>query len=231
MFDGLKASFFFIYIFFFFQAEDGIRDSSVTGVQTCALPICSKAALVAAAGAGNEAAFEQLFERHRRQAARIAGRFFHQREQIEEIIQDSFTKVYLALGSYHGTHAASFKAWLTQIAVNSCYDQLRRVRRRPEQSLGELEESEGHELAAQVRSSGSDVESALVSPHLSVKLLARVSPEDRLVLTLLDGESFSVAGIAEMMNWSISKVKVRAHRARPHLRPVFPRFIYFRLSF
>src|SRR5260370_28676702 len=29
------------YCFFFFQAEDGIRDSSVTGVQTCALPICS----------------------------------------------------------------------------------------------------------------------------------------------------------------------------------------------
>src|SRR4030066_1462077 len=30
---------FFVVFFFFFQAEDGIRDSSVTGVQTCALPI------------------------------------------------------------------------------------------------------------------------------------------------------------------------------------------------
>ena len=29
-----------IFFFFFFQAEDGIRDTSVTGVQTCALPIC-----------------------------------------------------------------------------------------------------------------------------------------------------------------------------------------------
>src|SRR5207237_5871715 len=29
-----------VLVFFFFQAEDGIRDSSVTGVQTCALPIC-----------------------------------------------------------------------------------------------------------------------------------------------------------------------------------------------
>jgi RNA polymerase sigma-70 factor (ECF subfamily) len=182
-------------------------------------------ALVAAAGAGNEAAFEQLFERHRRQAARIAGRFFPQREQIEEVIQDSFTKVYLALGSYHGTHAASFKAWLTQIVVNSCYDQLRRARRRPEHSLDELEESEGHQLAAQVHSTGSDVETALVSRDLAIKLLARVSPEDRLVLTLLDVEGFSVAEIAAMMNWSISKVKVRAHRARAHLRRVLRRFI------
>ena len=30
-----------VYVFFFFQAEDGIRDWSVTGVQTCALPICA----------------------------------------------------------------------------------------------------------------------------------------------------------------------------------------------
>src|SRR5437762_4966690 len=29
-----------VFLFFFFQAEDGIRDTSVTGVQTCALPIC-----------------------------------------------------------------------------------------------------------------------------------------------------------------------------------------------
>src|SRR5437868_11726303 len=33
---------FFIFLFFFFQAEDGIRDRNVTGVQTCALPICKE---------------------------------------------------------------------------------------------------------------------------------------------------------------------------------------------
>ena len=47
--------------------------------------------LVAAAATGDEGAFEQLFERHRRQVARVAGRFFAQREQIVEIIQDTFT--------------------------------------------------------------------------------------------------------------------------------------------
>jgi RNA polymerase sigma-70 factor (ECF subfamily) len=182
-------------------------------------------ALVAAAGAGDEAAFEQLFERHRRQVARIAGRFFSQREQIEEIIQDSFTKVYFALKSYHGTHAASFRAWLTQIAVNSCYDQLRRARRRPEQALGEFNEGESHELAMQLRAASLDVESALVSHDLAVKLLARLSPDDRMVLTLLDIEGFSVAEIAELTTWSVSKVKVRAHRARMHLRRVLRKFL------
>src|SRR2546425_9661053 len=33
----------FFFFFFFFQAEDGIRDKLVTGVQTCALPICEVA--------------------------------------------------------------------------------------------------------------------------------------------------------------------------------------------
>src|SRR6476469_9024432 len=174
--------------------------------------------LVAAAASGDEGAFEQLFERHRRQVARIAGRFFPQREQIEEIIQDSFTKAYFALGSYHGTHEASFRAWLTQIAVNTCYDQLRRSRRRPEHTVEEFDDQEAHDFAGQLRAAGSDVEGALVSRDLALKLLARLSAEDRLVLTLLDVEGFSVAEIAEMTNWSVSKVKVRAHRARAHLR-------------
>jgi len=181
--------------------------------------------LVAAAVAGDEGAFEQLFERHRRQVARIGGRFFAQREQIEEIIQDSFTKAYFALKTYHGTHPASFKAWLTQIAVNCCYDQLRRMRRRPEQGFGDVEESEAQEFAAQLRSPPKDVETDLVSRDLAGKLLSRLSADDRLVLTLLDVEGFSVAEIAEVTNWSISKVKVRAHRARAHLRRVMQRYL------
>ena len=181
-------------------------------------------ALVAAAGA-DEAAFEQLFERHRRQVARIAGRFFSQREQIEEIIQDSFTKAYFALKTYHGTHEASFRAWLTQITINTCYDHLRRARRRPEYTGEDFNDDEAHEFAGQLRAAASDVESALVSRDLAVKLLARLSADDRLVLTLLDVEGFSVAEIAKMTSWSISKVKVRAHRARAHLRRVMKRFL------
>jgi RNA polymerase sigma-70 factor (ECF subfamily) len=183
--------------------------------------------LVAATLAGDEDAFGKLFERHRRLVARIAGRFFSQVEQIEEIIQDSFTKAYFALSTYHGTHAASFKAWLGQITVNSCYDQLRRTQRRPPQSFIDITDSENHELGTQLRAAGAsaDVERAAISRDLAAKLLSRLSPEDRLVLTLLDVEGFSVAEIAEMTGWSISKVKVRAHRARAHLRRILQKYI------
>ena len=182
-------------------------------------------ALVLASTEGDEAAFEALFNRHRRQVARIAGRFFAQREQIEEIIQDTFTKLYFALDTYHGTHDASFKAWLAQITVNTCYDQLRRIRRRSEQALGEFTDNETEDFSAQLRAARSDIEGALVSRDLALKLLTRLSAEDRLVLTLLDVEGFSVAEISEMTNWSISKVKVRAHRARAHLRRIMRKFL------
>ena len=85
--------------------------------------------------------------------------------------------------------------------------------------------SEAQEFAAQLRSPPMDVETQLVSRDLATKLLARLSAEDRLVLTLLDVEGFSVAEIAEMTNWSISKVKVRAHRARANLRRVLQRYL------
>lgn len=181
--------------------------------------------LVNAATSGDELAFEELFERYRRHVAYIGSRFFAHREQIEEIVQDTFTKAYFALESYHGTHEKSFKAWLTQIAVNSSYDHLRRARRRPEQALSDIDDNEHHQISLQVRAGAKDIESAVVSRDLAVKLLARLSAEDRIVLTLLDVEGFSVAEIANMTNWSISKVKVRAHRARAHLRRILRRYV------
>src|SRR2546426_6789484 len=45
---------FTVLVFFFFQAEDGIRDYKVTGVQTCALPISAAAAVSLAWLEGNE---------------------------------------------------------------------------------------------------------------------------------------------------------------------------------
>lgn len=185
------------------------------------------AALVAAVCAGDEQAFEQLFERHRRRVAHIAARFFSRPDQIEEIIQESFTKAYLALADFAGAHAASFAAWLAQITVNACYDELRRTQRRPEQQLDELNETETRELATHLRSGSAEhnPEAALISRDLAGKLLARLAPEDRLVLTLLDAEGLSVREIAQLTGWSTPKVKVRAHRARAHLRRILRKYL------
>ena len=183
--------------------------------------------LVARVRGGDEAAFEELFNRHRRRVALIAGRFFRQREQIEEIIQESFTKAYFALGDFSNQQEASFAAWIARIAYNSCYDELRRMKRRHESGLSDISEEDSSWLRETARAveTGGDVETVAVTRDLADKLLSRLSPEDRLVLVMLDAEEMSVAEIAELNGWSVSKVKVRAHRARAALRRVLERFL------
>jgi RNA polymerase sigma-70 factor (ECF subfamily) len=183
--------------------------------------------LVSRVRRGEEHSFEELFNRHRQRVASIASRFFRQRERIEEIVQESFTKAYFALEDFSNQQETSFAAWLARIAYNSCYDELRRMKRRPESALSDVSEEEAAGLKAQLRAQGvgGNVESAAIARDLAEKLLARLSPEDRLVLVMLDVEGLSVSEIAELTNWSVSKVKVRAHRARASLRRVLERFL------
>lgn len=204
------------------DAQTGARDDVDAAAQGP-----SDAELVSEVRAGRDDAFEELFRRHRRRVALIASRFFRRREQIEEVVQESFTKAFFALGEFSNRQAESFGAWLARIAFNVCYDELRRLKRRPESSLSELDEDEAARLRERSRaaSDARGVESDAVSRELAAKLLARLSPEDRLVLVMLDVEGLSTAEIAEVLNWSVSKVKVRAHRARAHLRRVLKRFV------
>jgi len=183
------------------------------------------AELAALAREGDEAAFEELFRRHKRRVALIAARFFRRREQVEEVVQESFTKAFFALGEFANGRDASFAAWLARIAFNASYDELRRQQRRPEGALEELTEEATATLSARLRGSGTDAEGEAVSRDLATKLLARLSPEDRLVLVMLDVEGLSVSEIANLLGWTGSKVKVRAHRARAHLRRVLKRFL------
>jgi RNA polymerase sigma-70 factor (ECF subfamily) len=177
--------------------------------------------LVAAVTAGDETAFELLFNRHRLQVGRAAGRFFHRREQVEEIVQDAFTKAYFALKDYTGGRENSFIAWLTRITINTCYDELRRVKRQAEIVDSELSgEDASSWLESNLRAADSStgVEAKLISRDFADKLLSRLKPDDRFVLAMLSGEELSVTEIATMTGWSESKVKSRAHRARNALR-------------
>lgn len=176
---------------------------------------------------GDERAFEELYSRYHRLVAGIGGRFFYRQEQVEEIIQDSFMKAYTALNDYSRERGASFAGWIARIAVNTCYDALRRLQRRPEKMISELSEDEAVWLNTRLRSEGAgdDIEAATIARDLSRKLLSRLSPEDRLVLTLLDVEGLSMPEIAAAIGWSVPKVKVRAYRARIALRKILRKFL------
>jgi RNA polymerase sigma-70 factor, ECF subfamily len=183
--------------------------------------------LVAAARGGNQAAFTQLFERYRQLVSRLGYRFFTRREQVEEIVQESFIKAYFALEDYQGGNDKSFVSWLTRITVRTCYDELRRQQRRSENSIGDLTEDESAYINDRLRdwSTGGNIEGAAVSRDLANKLLSRLRPEDRIVVSLLKMEELSIAEVAEVMGWTTAKVKMRSHRAQQGLRRLLRKYL------
>lgn len=182
--------------------------------------------LIAIASSGDEDAFEQIFKRHHWWVTRIVGRFFRRPERVEEIVQEIFTKLYFTLNYFSPQPGKSFTNWLSSIAINSCYDELRRLRRKPESSISEITENEANWLKTRLTDEKQvTAENQVIMRDLATKLLAELSAEDRLVLTLLDVEQLSISEIAKLTGWSESKVKVRVHRARIELRGLLSRFL------
>ena len=182
--------------------------------------------LVVSASNGDEEAFKHLFERHRFWVSRTVGKFFHRPERVEEIVQEVFTKLYCTLSYFSPQPGKTFNNWLASVAINFCYDELRKSRRRPEHSISEVTENEQAWLKEKLTDNKtSSTEHQVIVRDLANKLLSQLSAEDRLVLTLLDVEELSVSEIAELTGWSVSKVKVRAHRARIELRGLLNKFL------
>lgn len=178
-------------------------------------------ALVKAILAGDETAFALLFERYRRLVAHLVSRFFYRREEIEEIVQQSFTKIYFSLKGFRGGQEAAFAAWLSKTTVNTCYDELRRRKRRPENRFADLNDEETEILERVARSEAESAENSLIKRDLAEKLLSKLEASDRLALTLFYGEDLSVEEIAGLVGWSPSNVKTRLFRARNYLRNAF----------
>jgi RNA polymerase sigma-70 factor, ECF subfamily len=175
--------------------------------------------------AGDEDSFAQLVARQSRRVFTIARHFFRNPETVEDIAQETFTKVFFSLSSYR--RGASFEQWVARIAVNNCYDELRRRRKRAESLLTELSEDDAAWLENKLAHVSFDrhlgeLESERAA-EVADRLLVSLSPDDRFILLLLHAEESSVREIAQLMGWSEAKVKIRAFRARHAMRKALTR--------
>jgi RNA polymerase sigma-70 factor (ECF subfamily) len=158
--------------------------------------------------------------RHGPRVFRTASRFFRRREQVEEAAQEIFLKVFTQLDSYEAR--GSFEGWLTRIATNTCLNLLRSAKRRPELTASDLSEDDGAWLEDKMAGAAAErqraVERGMVAADLAERVLETMSPDDRVVLMLMDGEEASVKEVSEATGWSESNVKVKAMRARKRMR-------------
>lgn len=177
--------------------------------------------LVRLVAAGDETAFACLFGRYRKLVIHLVSRFFRQRDEVEDIVQQVFTKIYFSLKDFRGGREKSFASWASRVTINTCYDELRRRRLRSENPFSDFTEEEREYFEQIVAESSADAEKTLVACDLAEKILSGLDAKERLALTLLHGEDFSVREVARLVGWSESKVKTRLFRCRNNLRNIF----------
>jgi len=179
----------------------------------------SELELARQARAEDEGAFAEIVRRFSPRVFHVAHRFFRDSGQAEEAAQETFLKAFAQLKSFEGR--GSMEGWLTRIATNTCLNMLRSAKRRPEVVASDLSDDETEFLdnvSNSVASQSLDAEQKVIASDLAERLLETLSPDDRLALTMIDGEGASVNEVAEITGWSESKVKVRAFRARKKAR-------------
>ncbi len=168
--------------------------------------------LVKATLSGDEEAFAELVRRYKQKVLRLSARFVRDSDELDDICQEAFIKAYQSLNKFRGD--APFEHWLTKIAVNVCYDVLRKQsRRRYDVSLDSVAFSLGDPSPAE-NLSGQEAWAVLRSA------MTKLRPEDRMVITLLNLEEKTVRETALLTGWSESNVKVRAFRARKELKRI-----------
>jgi RNA polymerase sigma-70 factor (ECF subfamily) len=178
--------------------------------------------LVRRAQAGDEAAYEVLVRMHQHRIIAIASRLLRGSEDAEDIAQQVFVKAYFSLPRFD--LRSKFSTWIYKIAVNECWNHLRKKKARPlvyEADLTE-EQSERFEGEAQ-RSSTVDPEESVRQHDLAEWLLSQVDTTDRMMLELKEIQGFSIDEIAEMLGLNPNTVKVRLFRARGRLLELYRR--------
>ncbi len=185
------------------------------------LPEAPDSEVIAAVRAGDTGQFEILVRRYQPRLFATARRYARQEREVEDIVQEILLKAFAKLDSWRGD--APFEHWLMRLAVRTCYDFLRSHQRNREHAEADLNEEEENWLERQAAAPADTSADADAARSLVQKVMERMSPAHRLIITLLELEDRSVREIAGLTGWSIPLVKVRAFRARAEMRKILTR--------
>lgn len=163
---------------------------------------------------GDKAAFNELMRVHEERVFAICLRMLRDRQTALDATQDTFLALYRKADRFHGR--AAFTTWLYRVTVNTCYDSLRRAKRKAAAPLPEgRDPADAHAedllRGAELRP---DVETALLD----------LPPEFRAVVVLVDMEGLALDTVAEMLEVPVGTVKSRVFRGRRMLAAALGNF-------
>ena len=183
--------------------------------------------LVRRAQRGDVAAYEELLCSHQQRVFAVVSSILRQREDIEDVAQQVFVKAYFSLKRFDLRSA--FGTWLHKIAVNECWDYLRKKRVRRLVYEADLSEEQVRQLEALPEQAGGapnsedDALQRAERRELLERLLSGLDEKDRLMLVMKEVEGFSVEEIGELLDLNVNTVKVRLFRARGRLVEIYRR--------
>jgi len=183
------------------------------------VPDCDESELVHRARNGDDAAFATLAECYRDRVFGTAARFARGKHELEDLAQDIYIRVWKGLGSFRGD--APFEHWFMRITVRTCYDFLRKHRRRREAEV--LVDELPPDPSCDLHGDADPARRRREAWEVVHSLLEELGEKDRVVVTLIDLEQKSVREAAALTGWSESNVKVRAFRARKRMREIHER--------
>jgi RNA polymerase sigma-70 factor (ECF subfamily) len=179
-------------------------------------------ALVQALKAGTPAAFDDLVKQYGCRLLTVAMRITKNREDAEDVVQESFLKVFKKIDSFRG--ASKFSSWLTQIVINQA---LMLIRSNPQNlvSIDEGKEAGDRAKSLEITASGYTPEQLCSQREFEGVMLnwKKVRKSSRLILELRVKHDLSEIEIAQALNLTLSAVKARLYRGRVDLREAVSR--------
>jgi RNA polymerase sigma-70 factor, ECF subfamily len=182
------------------------------------------ALLVAAAKARNTRAFELLVERHEQKIFSMAKRITRNREDAEDVVQQSFQKAFIHLKKFEGN--SLFSTWLTRITINEALMLLRSKRGSREVSIEESSTKTESALPLDFVDSAPNPEDHCLDREQEQILFAalnKLRPGIRKAIELRDLDELSIGETALVMGLSVTAVKGRVFHGRRKLRETLRR--------
>lgn len=179
--------------------------------------------LVALVQKGERQAFEELVERHKQKAYRIAFGFARDREEAKDLSQEAFLKAFTHIGRFDGR--SGFYTWFYRILVNVCLDYRRRAKRTSAEEFNET--VEGQVEPSPLISNPVSPDQQAIAGQLSRRVgaaLEMLPAKQRTAFILKNHQGLSIREIAETMETAEGTVKVHLHRAVTALRQSLAEF-------
>ncbi len=165
--------------------------------------------------AGDMEAFATLIERHQNRVIGTVARMLGEYSEAEDLAQQVFLRIWKSSGRYQAR--AKFTTWLYTITRNLVFNESRRRKRHPGESM-DAQESDRHQYAdtPSARPDAQLLEGEL--QHAIQAAIASLPEQQRMAVILRRYEDLSYEEIAETLSTSVSSVKSLLFRARTTLR-------------